>query len=671
MDNNQFIKAYQYAKQNPKSEYAIEFAKRVGTGQFNSQLNSLGVDTSRFTQPEKKNIFQRIGGALIKNEKAFGESIAGAVQTQANQSMLTPLGFNPLSALAKLTGVQKSQEAMNQAQSAKETTISQLVNRIQEKRVKGEDTSRLTKALSDLAGTADLNETTFNLLKDKSYKQVLGEGLGVATDIIGAGTIGTKTAGLVTKPTTALGGAIQGAKTGAATGAGFGAVQGVATGMQEDLDATGIATKGITGGIVGGAIGGVLGGVTGGVSGGLRGRNLRKQELNNLIESGDISDARLAKSGLQQTTDDAGNLTYKLSGKDKVAREAIKQGFDDADVALVKTASKSDKSKMAKMLETAEKASTNRRVIERPYDIVGESVLEPVRGLNKKLNSAVSQLDDVAKSLRGQTVNKADDLLTNIQDDLSGLGIQTKDPIKGTTLDDALDFTGSDLEGLGGNEKLIQQVWRRIRGAKDAYDLHRVKKYIDSNVDYGKSSEGLTGSAQNLLKGWRRSIDQALDSQFSKYNKVNTQISDIFGLLDEMNSVLGRKFKIGDEFANLRAGQVASRLLGNNATRGDIMRMLNSITKTADKYGIKNNQDIISQVVFADMLEDLFGTQATRGLQGQVQRAVRDGAIDTVQQLSNKNIVGATLELGKKGFEKARGINQASKIKALKSLLGL
>jgi hypothetical protein len=227
------------------------------------------------------------------------------------------------------------------------------------------------------------------------------------------------------------------------------------------------------------------------------------------------------------------------------------------------------------------------------------------------------------------------------------------------------------MEDLGANEKIVKNVWRRIRNAKDAYDWHRVKKYIDSNVEFGKSGEGLTGQSEALLKGWRRQIDGALDSQFSQYNTTNTTISDIFGVLDSMSDVLGRKFKIGDEFANLRAGQVASRLLGNNATRGDIMNMLNAINKISSKYGIKSNQDIISQVVFADMLEDVFGTQATRGLQGQVQRAVRDGAVDTVQKIADKNIVGAAVELGKKGLETARGVNQENKIKAIKALLGI
>lgn len=666
MDNEQFLKAYQYAQQNPKSDFALEFAKRAKMGNFNDQLSKLGVDTSKYQAPKKKGFFQKVGEGLIKSEKGFGESIAGAI-----------IPFT------------KTQKTLEEARANSEQTQAQLIKRIQEGREKGEDVSKWTSLLKDISGQNIPSDADINPALLKTNKQVLGEALGVATDIIGAGTFGKAAQGAKTgqllatgvpsvvggnvakEATTFLGGALKGAKTGAIAGAGFGTAQGVATGMQEDLDTAGIATRGVTGGIVGGTVGGVLGGVTGGVSGALRGRNLRKQELQGLLDSGEISDARLANAGLQVGTDDAGNMTYKISGKDKVAKEAVKQGFDDADVALVKTATPTDKAQMSKMLNIAEKASTNRRVVERPYDVVGESVLKPVKELNTQLNSAVKELDGVAKTLKGQAVNQADDVLTSIQDDLAGMGVKVKDRIKGTALDDVLDFTGSDLEGLGSNETLIKNVWRRIKSANDAYDFHRVKRYIDSNVEFGKSGEGLTGQAQSLLKGWRKQIDNALDTQFTQYNQTNSTISDIFGVLDNLSDVLGRKFKIGDEFSNLRAGQVASRLLGNNATRGDIMNMLNTINQVSSKYGVKSNQDIISQVVFADMLEDVFGTQATRGLQGQVQRAVRDGAIDTVKKISDKNIIGATLELGKKGLEKSRGINQENKIKAIKALLGM
>jgi len=260
MDQDKFKKAYSYATQNPQSEFAVEFKKRAKQGDFNTALSGLGVDTSQFKKaPPKDTSFtgklKSIGSSLIKSEKGFGESIAGAIQTT--------------------TGIGTSGDALNQAQQSKQDTIGQLVNRIQEKREAGEDTTRLMKVLQDLSGTQNLDESTFNLLKDKTAKQVIGEGVGVAADIIGAGTVGTKVPGIVTKPTSLISGAVQGAKTGAKVGAGFGAVQGGARAAQDDESIVGGA---ISGGIGGAVVGGALGGITGGVSGGIRGRGTVTQK---------------------------------------------------------------------------------------------------------------------------------------------------------------------------------------------------------------------------------------------------------------------------------------------------------------------------------------------------------------------------------------------------------
>jgi len=250
-------------------------------------VNVVGPDGKAFvstatkqTQPKptqvketKKKSFRdklkSFGLGVIKSEKGFGESIAGAIQTQAGQPAISSRGINPLPIIAQAGGITASQQALNEAEQRKQETIDNLITRIQEKRSRNEDTTRLMGALQTLSGSESIDETSFNLIKDKTAKQVVGEGIGVAADIIGAGTIGTKGAGLVSQPTSFLRGAAQGAKTGATVGAGFGAVQGGARAAQDE---EGVIGGAITGGLVGAAAGGVLGAATGGVSGAIRGR---------------------------------------------------------------------------------------------------------------------------------------------------------------------------------------------------------------------------------------------------------------------------------------------------------------------------------------------------------------------------------------------------------------
>lgn len=126
----------------------------------------------------------------------------------------------------------------------------------------GKDTSKLEKLYQSNTGRVFEPEKIAPSVT-KTTKQIFGEGLGVATDIIGAGTIGGGAKALVAKPAGAV---LRGLGTGMLGGAEFGIAQGVAGGMQENKSASDIAKQGLVGGLYGGIAGGVLGAATGKLS---------------------------------------------------------------------------------------------------------------------------------------------------------------------------------------------------------------------------------------------------------------------------------------------------------------------------------------------------------------------------------------------------------------------
>mgnify|MGYP001617551139 FL=1 len=327
--------------------------------------------------------------------------------------------------------------------------------------------------------------------------------------------------------------------------------------------------------------------------------------------------------------------------------------------------SSADKQKAVRMYELANKASQNKRIVERPMDIVGETVLRPAKAISKTLKENSQKLDEVATGLKGKNVTAQSGISQRLDDDIAEIGASLGD--------DGINFKDSTLEGLGSNEKVIQNVYNRIKNAKDAFDLHRVKRYIDSNVEYGKRTEGLVGEASGLLKGWRRAVDEALDKQFPEYNKINTVLSETINQLDELHAVFGQKLNVNDPLGGIRAGQVASRILTNSPNRGEIIKVINSMQNVAKKYGHKAEEDVINQVIFADMLEDVFGTQATRSLRGQVARGVTDvqGVVEGGIDAATGNKTGAIINLFKKGIDATRGVNNEAKKKALEALLGI
>jgi len=201
---------------------------------------------------------QSLGSALIKSEKGFGQSIAGAI--------------------GGTVGLGGTKTAIDEANQRTQQVQTNLINTIKDKRAKGEDTSRLVNALKTLEKEVNfydiLNTSTGGSL-DKSAKQVFGEAAGVATDILGAGAL-PGGVGAMTKATTIGGGIIKGAKAGAVGGAIFGTAQGASRAAQENLTGGEIVAGGIKGGIAGGVAGGVIGGAIGGVSGAIGGRQIRK-----------------------------------------------------------------------------------------------------------------------------------------------------------------------------------------------------------------------------------------------------------------------------------------------------------------------------------------------------------------------------------------------------------
>lgn len=212
---------------------------------------------------------QSFGASLIKSEKGFGQSIAGAI--------------------GGTVGLGETKTAIDQSNQMNQQIKTNLMNAIKTKRANGQDTSRLINALKTMDEEVNfydiLNTSTGGSL-DKSARQVFGEAGGVATDIIGAGAL-PGGIGAMTKATTIGGGIIQGAKAGAIGGAIFGGAQGASRAAQENLTGGEIVGQGIKGGAIGGVAGGVIGGAIGGVSGAIGGRaeRLAQKESNKAFEA--------------------------------------------------------------------------------------------------------------------------------------------------------------------------------------------------------------------------------------------------------------------------------------------------------------------------------------------------------------------------------------------------
>lgn len=361
---------------------------------------------------------------------------------------------------------------------------------------------------------------------------------------------------------------------------------------------------------------------------------------------------------------DVDTAKFRLDGtkvrKDKKAVEAIKQGFDEGVIAAVKGSKPQDKVAFKKMVNIMEKGKNNARfaATNRPSDVLGSSLMDRVRIIQNANTTAGKQLDSVARGLKGKSVDVAP-AVDNFVSDLRDMGIKIDDNLK-------VDFKGSDIEGLSGPESVINRIVKRMAGTRtpDAFEAHRLKRFIDEQVTFGKNAEGLAGQTERVLKNLRRNIDQTLDLNFPEYDRVNTAYSETIGALDALQDVAGKRMNLTGVNADKATGTLMRRVLSNSQSRVNLLDSVEEIERVAKKFGPgKIDNDLLSQVLFVDELDSVFGPVARTSFQGQIQQAVQKGAAASVSPLT------AGAELIGRGAERLRGINEQGAFKAIRKLL--
>jgi hypothetical protein len=609
-------KAIEQAKSNPTSKFSQDLRKAIESGQLDVAAQKQGVDLTPFgRQPvkEKSPLTERI--ADVTGGKEIAQGLGQALAQKGTQKLIEE--------------TQKQQFDLQ----------GKLVAQIKTAKEQGRDTTRLENALSLLnEDVQEFGSGAEKLLNpnELTNKEVVGDALQLATTAGGAKVAGA-VAGKAVGATTAGQGFIQGAKAGLTGGAVTGATSGAAQGLQSNKDTEGILTDTAMGAGIGGLGGAIIGGIIGGVSGSMNGKELRQEVLKQQIASG------------QKPPVDTVAQKARL-------REAKLQGFEDQDIDFVSSMNSIDKTKAQKMVDIADKASKNKRVLERPIDVVGDSMVDRIKFIENANKDAGKNLNEVAKSLRGQAVD-ANNIEKTAQSLIDDLGI-TRTPTG------KLNFDNSVFKNTPAIQKKLNKFINEIpTGQADAYDVHIFKKSIDELVEFGTQGEGLKGNAERILKALRASADEALDTTFDTYNQANTDFANTKNILNQAEELFGKKVGIKSKE---RGGQLLRSVFSNNTQRPRVLKLVEELDLIAKNYGGKFDDNLLDQALFTEILEDVYGTQATTSLQGQVQRAVTGGkkiveAIKNPVQGAGELVAGAT--------EKILGISPENKKKILMELL--
>ncbi len=360
---------------------------------------------------------------------------------------------------------------------------------------------------------------------------------------------------------------------------------------------------------------------------------------------------------VKKMVDQSGNVV-----KDKKAIETIKQGFDEGVIATVKGSSPTDKRRMAQMIDKLEKGKKNARYAaeNRPADAVGESLLKQVDFIRKNNTDAGKQLSRVASKLKGEKVD-INTAVNSFIKDAEGMGVSFNDNF-------VPDFTGSTIETISPAKKLIKDITLKIRRNPnpDAFDAHQFKKFIDENVTFGKSAKGLGGKTEAIAKKLRSGVNESLGDSFLAYKEANTRFADTISVLESIQDASGSKVNLFGPNSEKALGTVLRRLMSNTQSRVNLIDSIKDIKYVSQKYGGSFDDDILSQMLFADELDSMFGTAGRTTFAGQVQRGTKR-ALETAG--GEGGVFRTAVDLTADAAEKLRGINEKNAIKSIKELL--
>jgi hypothetical protein len=334
-------------------------------------------------------------------------------------------------------------------------------------------------------------------------------------------------------------------------------------------------------------------------------------------------------------------------------QEAIRQGFDEGLIAMIRESSPADRRNMLESLNIMEQATGNKRfsMENRTTDVAGRSVLgryKAIRDANKKAGRSIDRY--ARQNLRNQYVD-FDQPVNNFLSELRDMGIRQRDDL-------SLDFAGSDIEGLAGVEGFLNRIVNRMKSPRDmtAYEVHMLKKFIDEQVSYGKLQEGLAGRAESVVKNLRRNLDNILDENFAGYNTANTRYAETINAMNEFQDLMGRKIDFDSPSAPTAVGTKLRGLGSNIQSRGRLLDSLRELQTLGNRYG-QFDDDVINQAAFTMDLDRVFGTKADTSFAGQIGERIPT----TKGEMTSAAVRAAT--------NKVRGINQEAQFRAMRNLL--
>ena len=378
-----------------------------------------------------------------------------------------------------------------------------------------------------------------------------------------------------------------------------------------------------------------------------------------------------AKAQLRSGGRDDSLATLRLENDtikaDKLGEEAIKQGFKPGFVQAVKTANAETKAVMIQMLKKMQRIQGNSRLALdfRPSDHIGDALVKRITFIRDKADSARLELNHIAETqLRGKPLDPRP-VVEQFRQTLADLDINLVDGPRGIPI---AEYKGSMVSKDKTSQKIINDAIDLLSegGTPDALRFHKLKRQLDTMIDFRKKSkDGLTDAGRNVLKDLRRSLNSALRNSNSRYAEVNDTLSQSLDAFESMQKAVGPSIDIFGYSSRASLGQDMRGLMSNRKTRVKLDDAVNQMDDTARNLGGEFKEDIKDLALFAHSLDNRFGAVAESGIKAEitagVETAIKQGPTAAVMDYGTGKLVG--------GLEKLRGINDLQAFQSIENIL--
>lgn len=349
---------------------------------------------------------------------------------------------------------------------------------------------------------------------------------------------------------------------------------------------------------------------------------------------------------------------YGVVRENPAERAAMDQGWDDELIGAMKNATPSDRAAMREMTDIRRRGSQNllEKMENRPAKIAGESLMKRfkvVKAANRKAGQAVDRESRKLGGLEVDTFDLTNDFATALQDRLKVT----------LTPEGKIDFRDSAIEKQAGARKALEDLVEIMgRGGKpDAERLHFMKKYIDEQVTFGKSQEGLAGETERIMKTMRKDINDAIREVSPDYAAANDAYSETIGALDNFQDVMGTKVDLTGPRADEAVGRNLRKLMSNYGVRENLFDSISEIESIAKKHGGEFDDNILLQAGYAQKLDDMFGAVADTSIRGAAGGAIKDAA--------RGDTLGALGSLAGGAYKKLKGQTDKKAYESIMELL--